>query len=118
MNVANSIHFGLAYLVALCALVFSWNAMGRRVMNVVLGIQVLAGIALAGTFGAAHAALPKNVGFHMAGAIVALIAYGLAARAGKRPGGSRAALAYSIVGLLCVAVTIYLGTHMYFTGAA
>ncbi|HEY5426814.1 MAG TPA: hypothetical protein VIJ77_09705 [Candidatus Tumulicola sp.] len=118
MAAALDIHFVLAYLVALCALVFSWNALGRRVVNVVLGLQVLAGLAVAGMLGANHVSLPKGAAFHIAAAIVALICYGLAARFGKSPRGGRTALALSILGLLSIAAALYLGVRMQLTGAA
>lgn len=112
MNYIPTIHFGLAYLVGLCALVFSWNSLGRRVMNVVLGLQFLAGLVLAGTFGAQHLPLPPALWLHLTGSLAALIAYALARRLGDRPGGGRAAMLLSIAGLLCVAGTIYVGLHM------
>ncbi len=109
------IHFLLAFLVALCVLVFSWNAMGRRVVNGVLGLQVLVGLVVAGMFGANHTPLPKDAPLHIAAALVALVCYGAASAAGKR-GAARAALLLSIAGLLCVGVALAYGLQMYFHG--
>lgn len=112
MDIATTIHFVLAYLVVLCGLVFSWNQLGRRVMNVVLGLQVLAGIAVAGTFGASHVPLPSALTGHLILAIVALVAYALARRFGDRPGGALGATVLSVVGLVCIFAAVYLGLHM------
>jgi len=112
VSIVTTIHFVLGFLVLLCALVFSWNALGRRVMNAVVGLQFLCGLALAGTFGMQHVPLPTGVWTHLGLAFVALLAYGMAMVFGKRPGGGRIALALSIAGLICVCGTVYLGLHM------
>jgi hypothetical protein len=117
MQTAINVHFVVAFLVALCALAFSWNTLGRRVMSGVLALQLLSGIALAGTFGASHAPLPGIVGWHILGALAALAFYGMAAGAGRRPNGARRALIFSLAGLVCVGITIAIGTHMYFNGS-
>lgn len=117
MIAAIDVHFVLAFLVALCAAVFSWNALGRRVMSAVVGIQVVSGLALAGVLGASHQPLPHGIWLHIVGAFAALLCYGFASRAGRRPGGDRAALLLSIAGLVCVAATLTLGLRMYM-GAA
>jgi hypothetical protein len=107
MQIVGTIHFGLAWLVVICALAFSWNATGRRVMNVVLGIQVLCGLVFAGTFGMSHVPLPSGVWIHLTGGIVALALYGVTRRM-----SAPVALALSIAGLLCILGTFYLGMHM------
>jgi len=112
VSIVTTIHFVLGFLVLLCALAFSWNALGRRVMNAVVGLQFLCGLVLAGTYGMQHVPLPARIWEHAGLALVALIAYGMAMVFGKRPGGGRIALALSIVGLLCVCVAVYLGLHM------
>lgn len=112
MAILLTIHFALAWLVAICAIVFSWNDLGRRVMNVVLGLQVLAGLVLAGMLGAARAPMPPMLVWHVLLALGALVAYGVARRLGAREGGAKAALALSILGLLCIAGAIYLGMHV------
>lgn len=118
MTAALDIHFVLAYLTALCALVFSWSSLGRRVINVVLGLQILAGLAVAGLLGANHLSLPRGAAFHIAAALAAIVFYGLASRAAKRPGGNRGTLVLSVLGLLCVAIALYLGIRMQLTGSA
>lgn len=110
------IHFVLAFLVALCVLVFSWNALGRRVVNVVLGVQFLAGIGVVADHAMHRETLPPGTALHVAGAFVALALYGLASRIGRRPGGATAALGLSIAGLLVIAATIYAGMRMFFAG--
>jgi hypothetical protein len=112
MSILATIHFVLAFLVLLCALVFSWDSRGRRVMNAVLGLQVLCGLIYATAFVMQHAALPSTVWAHVAGSVAALLAYGFARRLGDRPGGAPTGLALSIAGLLCVSATIYLGFHL------
>lgn len=117
MRALIDIHFGLAFLALLCAIVFSWNATGRRVVNVVLGLQVLVGLVLAGTFGMQHIPLPGGAVWHIAGAVVALALYGAASGVGRRPGGGNAAVMLAVLGFIVIVVTIYLGMHMYTTGA-
>jgi hypothetical protein len=112
MKTIIDIHFGLAFLVALCALVFSWNALGRRVVSAVIGLQVLVGLILAATLGMQHVPLPRGAVLHITLGIVAAALYGAASAAGRREGGERIALALSILGLIAVGFTLYLGMHM------
>jgi hypothetical protein len=112
MEVLLEIHLVVAFLAALCALVFSWNAIGRRVVNAVVGLQFLVGLAVAGSMGAAHVALPPVVWLHLVIALLVLGAYGMAMRAGKRAGGATRALVLSIAGLVLIFVNIWLGWHM------
>lgn len=112
MGVLLEIHTVVAFLVILCAVVFSWNDLGRRVVNAVVALQFLLGLALAAVMGAAHLGMPPQLWVHMLGAILVLGAYGMAMRYGKRAGGSRAALGFSIVGFVLIFLTFYLGLHM------
>jgi hypothetical protein len=112
MKILLDIHAWVAYLVALCALVFSWSPVGRRVMNGVATVQVLIGLALAGTIGANHLPLPSGIWVHILVGLLVLGAYGAASGAGKRAGGAQRALILSIAGLLLVALNIYLGVRM------
>ncbi|HTU82250.1 MAG TPA: hypothetical protein VMF61_08980 [Candidatus Acidoferrales bacterium] len=116
MTFVSSFHFLMAFLVALCALVFSWNAMGRRVVSVVLGIQILVGLALAGTFAAAHRTFPSVIGLHVGAALGAAVCYGIAGAMGRRAGRARGAVVFAILGLLLVAVAVGYGMNMYFHG--
>jgi hypothetical protein len=111
VSIVATIHFVLAFLVLLCALVFSWNSRGRRVINAVLGLQVLCGLIYAVPL-VMQGALSSAIWLHVAGSLAALVAYGFARRLGDRPGGASAGLALSIAGLLCVCATIYLGFHL------
>ena len=112
MSILATIHFVLAFLVLLCAIVFSWNSRGRRVMNAVLGLQVLCGIVYAAAFAMQGGALPPTMWVHVVGALCALLAYGFARRLGDRPGGASTGLMLSIAGLLCIFATMYLGFHL------
>jgi hypothetical protein len=112
MQIALEIHLGVAFLVVLCAVVFSWNELGRRVMNAIVGLQVLIGLAVAGVMGAQHVPIPRTIGLHVIVAIVILACYGMASRFGKRPGGGRAALVLSLIGMVAVFYNVYLGWHM------
>ncbi len=105
-------HWLLAFLVVFCAIVFSWNSMGRRVMSVVVGLQFLAGIVVAGVMGAAHQTLPPVVFVHILCALGALVAYPLARRLGDRPGGGAIGMMLGTLGFVLVLVTFYLGLHM------
>jgi hypothetical protein len=111
VSIVATIHFVLAFLVLLCAIVFSWNSRGRRVINAVLGIQVLCGFVYAVPL-VVQGALPPMVWTHVGGSLAALLAFGFARRLGDRPGGASTGLALSIAGLLCVCATIYLGFHV------
>jgi hypothetical protein len=112
MSIVLEIHLAVGFLVALCALIFTWNSMGRRVMNAVLGLQVLIGFVVAGMLGAALSALGSAVWLHIVCAILALLAYGFSRRIGDRPGGAGRGLALAIAGFVLVFVTIYLGWHL------
>ena len=112
MGALLEIHFVVAFLVVLCAIVFSWNDLGRRVVNAVAGLQFLIGLILAGIMGSQHVPMPPNLWLHIFCALLVMASYGMAMRFGKRAGGARTALALSIVGFVLVFVTFYLGLHM------
>ena len=98
-------HFIVAALVILCALVFSWNTMGRRVMVAVTGLQFLVGIVVAGVFHPAGSV----IWLHVSGALAAMIAYIFARRIGEQPGKGGLALALSLLGLVLALGTFSLG---------
>lgn len=112
MDVILEIHLVLAFLAALCAVVFSWNARGRRVVNAVVALQFLMGLVVAGVMGANHQPLPSQIWVHLVVALLALGAYGAALGAGKRAGGATRAMLFSILGLVLVFANIWLGWHM------
>jgi hypothetical protein len=109
MTLLKDAHFIIAFLVALCALVFSWNSMGRRVMNAVTGLQFLVGLILAGVLGAQHIPLSPLTMVHLLCALGLVIIYVLAKRLGDRPGGERIGLILGALGVILVFVTIALG---------
>jgi hypothetical protein len=113
MTFASDVHFLLGFLVALCALVFSWNALGRRVINAVLGLQVLAGLLVLGIHLSRHEPFAPGLGWHIASALAAVACYGVASAFGRRAGGARPSLALSIVGLLLVMVAVTFGMRMF-----
>lgn len=112
MKVVLEIHLVVAFLLVLCALIFSWNVPGRRVVNAVAVLQFLVGLVLAGMIGAAHQAMPPQVFIHIVIALLIMGCYGMAMRFGKRAGGGTTALALSVLGLLLVLWNVYLGWHM------
>jgi hypothetical protein len=112
MDVILEIHLVLAFLAALCAVVFSWNALGRRVVGAVVGLQFLVGLVAAGVMGASHMTLPPQVWLHLVIAILVLAAYGMASGASRRAGGANRALLLSIVGLVLLFLNIWIGLHM------
>ena len=112
MGALLEIHLVVAFLVVLCALVFSWNDLGRRVVNAVAALQFLLGLILAGVMGAQHVPMPPRLWVHLLSALLVLAAYGMAMRYGKRAGGARTALMLSIAGFVLVFVTFYLGLQM------
>lgn len=106
------IHLVVAFFVALCAVIFSWNSMGRRVMNAVTGLQFLVGLITAGILGANHIPMQPAIGAHAASALLAMVCYIFARREGDRAGGSRRAMVLSVLGVVFVFISIYLGLHM------
>ena len=112
MNVLLEIHQVVAFLAVLCAIIFSWNANGRRVVNAVVALQLLLGLAVAGVMGAQHLGQPPMLWLHILIAIAVLAAYGLAMRFGKQAGGASRALAFSILGLVLVVANVYLGLRL------
>ena len=109
MNILVETHLVIAFLVLLCAAVFSWNSMGRRVMSVIAGLQVLIGLVVAGVLGAKHIPLSPLSMVHLLCAVVLLAIYVLARRLGDRPGGERIGMVLGALGLVLVIVTIVLG---------
>lgn len=112
MTVVGEVHLVVAFLVGLCALLFSWNSTGRRVMNAITGLQVVIGLVFAGMMGAAHEPLPRSLWLHVVTALAAMGAYIAARRIGDRAGGSKRAAAISVLGVVLVLLTIYLGLRM------
>jgi quinol-cytochrome oxidoreductase complex cytochrome b subunit len=112
MSVIVEIHFVLAFLAALCALVFSWTALGRRVVNAVVGLQFLMGLIVAGVLGANHEPLPPQTWLHLAIAVLVLGAYGMAIRAGRRAGGASRAMIFSIAGLVLLLLNVWIGMNV------
>jgi hypothetical protein len=112
MSVVLEIHLVVAFLLALCAIIFSWNAQGRRVVNAVAALQFLVGLVVAGMFGASHTPLPPQIWLHIICAVLIMACYGVAMRFGKRAGGNSTALAFSVAGLILVLYNIYLGWSM------
>jgi hypothetical protein len=112
MSVVVEIHLVLAFLSALCAVIFSWTPNGRRVVNAVVALQFIMGLIVAGAMGANHVPLPPTVWLHLLIAIAILACYGMAMRFGKRAGGARPALLLSILGLALILVNIWLGARV------
>jgi hypothetical protein len=105
-------HRVVAFLVGLCALIFSWNPGGRRVVNAVAGLQLLIGIVLAAYMGIAHVPLPAMIYAHIVAAIAIMACYGFAMREGKRAGGGTRALVLSLLGLVFIVLNIVGGLMM------
>jgi hypothetical protein len=111
--VVDVIHWGFAFFVVLCALLLGWVQMGRRVMNVVIGIQILIGIVYAAVLGASIAAKGEMLAIHVVCALAALAAYIVGRRLGERPNSRPAAIMFSAIGFVLVLVTAYLGLKTY-----
>ncbi len=112
LGIVKEIHLVLAFLSALCAVIFSWTPNGRRVVNAVVALQLVMGLVVAGVLGANHEPLPPTVWLHLLIAVVVLACYGMAMRLGKRAGGARRALFLSILGLALILVNIWLGARL------
>ncbi len=118
MSVVIEIHLVLAFLVALCALVFSWTPNGRRVVNAVVALQFLMGLVVVAMMGANHLPIPPPIWLHLLVAVAILACYGVAMRAGKRAGGATLALTLSILGIVLIVINILIGLHVAMPGAA
>jgi FtsH-binding integral membrane protein len=108
-TVVQETHLVLAFLAALCAVIFSWTPNGRRVVNAVVVLQFLVGLVVAGVMGSTHQPIPPLIWLHLLIALAVLACYGMAIRYGKRAGGARPALLLSIIGLVLIFVNIWLG---------
>jgi len=106
------IHLVIAFLAVLCAVVFSWTPLGRRVVNAVVALQFLVGLSAAGIMGASHVALPPPIWGHLLIAVLALACYGMAMRFGKQAGGATRALLFSIAGLVLIVLNVVMGWRM------
>lgn len=112
MSVLLEIHLVVAFLTALCALIFTWNPQGRRVVNAVAGLQVLTGIVLAAVMGMNHVDMPSSVWMHLINAVVIMALYGLAIRYDKRAGGGHWGLILGLAGFAFVLLNIAFGWKM------
>jgi hypothetical protein len=117
MSVVLEIHLVLAFLVALCAVVFSWTPNGRRVVNAVVVLQFVMGLVVAAVMGASHITIPAAVWLHLLVAILILACYGMAMRAGKRAGGATPALTFSVIGIALIVINIVMGWRIAMPGA-
>jgi hypothetical protein len=112
MSVLLTTHLVVAFLLGLCALIFSGNSGGRRVVNAVAGLQLLIGVALAAYMGMNHIPLPAMIYAHIAAALLIMACYGFAMREGKRAGGGTRSLVLSLLGLILVVLNILGGMMM------
>jgi hypothetical protein len=112
-NVIDTIHWSVAFLILLSALLLGWVQLGRRVMVALIGLQVLIGIVYAAVLGAALATKGAILGVHIVGALLAMAAYMVGRRLGERGGSRFVPLALSAVGLIVLFATAYLGLKMY-----
>lgn len=106
MGVVLEIHLVIAYLVLLLALTIGWIQRGRRMMDAVLGLQMLLGVIVAVTLRP-----PPIVSAHILLALGAMAAYMVGKRVADR-GPSHIPLLMSALGLLLVVSTIWLGLRM------
>ncbi len=116
MSVVLEIHLVLAFLVALCAVVFSWTPNGRRVVNAVVALQFVVGLVVAAVMGARHMTIPPAVWLHLLIALGVLACYGTAVRAGKRAGGATLALTLSVIGIGLILINIVIGWRLTMPG--
>lgn len=116
MAFAVSIHFAVAFLVALCALAFSWNDLGRRVVNAALGLQIVVGLIVLGFDLAGHQGFHHDLIPHVGFAVGAALFYGVALGISRGGGDARLALGFSIAGLAFVATTLIYGMRMFLHG--
>lgn len=108
--VIEQIHLGFAFLVLLCALLLGWVQLGRRVMIALVGVQFLIGMIYAALLGKAT---PPDVLWHVLGAVLATVAYVAGRRLGDRSTSPAVPIALSLLGLLLLIGTAYVGVHMH-----
>lgn len=111
MQAVLEIHLAVGFLVVLCALIFSWNALGTRVMNAVVGLQFLIGIVLAALLGAAVRSLGGAFMLHAAFAVIAVGAYGMSMGL-RRKRGAKPALVASVIGFAAAIAAFAVGLHL------
>jgi hypothetical protein len=117
VTVVLEIHLVLAFLAALCAIIFSWTPNGRRVVNAVVALQFVVGLVLLAVMGASHLTIPPEVWLHLLVALAILACYGLAIRFGKRAGGARPALLLSLAGIVLIFINIVIGWRIAMPGS-
>lgn len=111
--VIDTIHWSVAFLILLSALLLGWVQLGRRVMVALIGLQVLIGIVYAAVLGAALATKGAILGVHIVGALLAMAAYMVGRRLAERGGSRLVPLALSAVALIVLFATAYLGLKMF-----
>jgi hypothetical protein len=112
MTVLLEVHLVVAFLLAFCAIIFTWNPSGRRVVNVVAGLQVLVGIVVAAVMGMSRIPMPSSVWVHLLLAVGIMACYGFAIRNDKRAGSGNRGLMYAILGLVLIVMNIAYGWKM------
>ncbi len=105
----DTIHWAFAFLLLLCALLFGWVQMGRRVMVALIGIQVLIGVVFAGLIGRP----PMLIIWHILFALLAMGAYIAGRRLGAGSKSRVIPMLFSLLGLLLLVLTAYVGLKMH-----
>ena len=109
MSVLLETHLVVAFLLGFCAVIFTWNPAGRRVVNAVAGLQVLVGIVLAAAMGMGHIPIPSSVWIHLFVAVMIMACFGMAIRNDKRAGSGNAGLLFALGGLALIVVNLAYG---------
>jgi hypothetical protein len=104
MNSVLVVHLALGILVALCAALFVWRRMGRRITLYLLTLQIFIGIwLLVQQFKAPSA--------HYSLAFLGWVGYMAANAMGRKPGQERNVLILSAVSTLMILVAFAMGLH-------
>ncbi len=113
LTVVDTIHWSFAFLILLCAFTLGWIQLGRRVMLALVGIQFIIGIVYLGLIGTGAAALGGRLWMHILGWLLATVAYALGSRAGRSSSSKAVPILLSLIGLVLLLTTAWVGLAMH-----
>ena len=111
------VHFVFAFMVALCAVVFSWTPLGRRVAAVVLTLGLLTGLGLILRHSILHEPVQALTALHAFESFLALVFYASAVVADTRGANRWIGTALGLLGALTVLWILATGLRMFFSPA-
>jgi hypothetical protein len=115
MDALLEVHLGMTFFVFLLAVFIGWVQLGRAVLIVVLGIQILIGAVIAAWAIASHTAIPATGWLHVCAGSVALGAYLLGHRMVARDERRYRIVGWlaSLCGLALIVLAAWYGVSLY-----